>query len=330
MTRKSKVRRNQRSKRVQRNRNRSNRRNTKRFTKRGRRTNVRKNSKKVNSKRTNKKIKSRRSYNKRKLQRGGGDTSIPTLLSQLGLDAKYYGKIVHVGGRGRETPILGIEDLQKLDGEGVHSPSGSPTGDFFEDLGMDRQESNRMIMALRSGIHNLLEVVVPQTDPEDIEARILEVENALADPEPPHRPIVNIKGLYEFKARGGNFESFGMTTEESGRLMEELACPLLHEHLLYTSPLRENLAAYSRDEGDVLLRKEDVYEGITVVKDSTLGRVDDRAEHHSGNKPPEHHLKCDFCDKSYRIKQKQVNPDVIRLREQPPVPNQKDHFFVRN
>jgi hypothetical protein len=287
-------------------------------------------SNKRKSKRTNKKIKSRRSYNKRKLQRGGGDTSIPTLLSQLGLDAKYYGNIVHAGGRDRETPILGIEDLQKLDGEGVHSLSGSPTGDFFEGLGMDRQESNRMIRALRSGIHNLLEVVLPQTDPADIEVRILEVENALADPELPHRPIVNIKGLYEFKARGGNFESFGMTTEESERLMEELECPILHEHLLYTSPLRENLAAYSRDEDDVLLRKEDVYEGITVVEDSTLGRADDRATHHSGNEPPEHHLKCDFCRKSYSIWQYQVNPDVIRLREQPPVPNQKDRFFMRN
>jgi len=287
-------------------------------------------SNKRKSKRTNKKIKSRRSYNKRKLQRGGGDTSIPTLLSQLGLDAKYYGNIVHAGGRDRETPILGIEDLQKLDGEGVHSESERPSVDFLMAKGgLTEEESYRMITALRSGIHNLLEVVLPQTDPADIEARILEVENALADPEPPHRPIVNIKGLYEFKARGGNFESFGMTTEESGRLMEELECPMLHEHLLYTSPLRENLAAYSRGE-DVLLRKGDVYEGITVVKDSTLGGADVRATHHSGNKPPEHHLKCDFCRKSYSIWQYQVNPDVIRLREQPPVPNQKDHFFVRN
>ena len=295
-------------------------------------------SNKRKSKRTNKKIKRRRSYNKRKLQRGGGDTSILTLLSQLGLD-KHHKRIVTLMEKSPvpPEPITGIEYLQKLDGEdpdaaegddgedpdAAEGDDGNRIGNFFANVGMSEAESKMMITALRSGIRNLLEVVLPQTDPADIETRISEIGDALASSGPGRVPIVNIKGLYEFKTHEGNFERFGMSREESGRLMEELECPKLHEHLLYTSPLRENLAMDGRAEGDVILRKGEVYEGITVFKDSTAaragrqpratrasyrqaqalcGRAGTTVKPHPGGQrgePPKHYLKCDFCGKAY-------------------------------
>jgi hypothetical protein len=85
MTRKSKVRRNQRSKRVQRNRNR----NTKRLTKRGR-TNVRKNSKKINSKR--RKRRKTRKTRQNVIMKGGlwPSTKSTTLLQPEDQEPVYY------------------------------------------------------------------------------------------------------------------------------------------------------------------------------------------------------------------------------------------------
>ena len=76
MPRKSKVRRNQRSKRVQRNQNRSNRRNTNRLTKRGRRTNVRKNSKRRKNRTSRKRVQRNRNRNTKRLTKRGRRTNV--------------------------------------------------------------------------------------------------------------------------------------------------------------------------------------------------------------------------------------------------------------
>jgi len=100
MTRKSKVRRNQRSKRVQRNQNRSNRRNTKRLTKRGRRTNVRKNSKRRKNRTSRKRVQRNRNRNTKCLTKRGRRTNVRKNSKKLSrkksnLYPQYGGTILH-------------------------------------------------------------------------------------------------------------------------------------------------------------------------------------------------------------------------------------------
>ena len=102
MTRKSRVRRNQRSKRVQRNQNR----NTKRLTKRGRRTNVRKNSKKVNSKR--RKRRKTRKTRQNVIMKGGLWDSEPSIVLLQPADQYpvYYDLFAGAGSAPISTPFV--------------------------------------------------------------------------------------------------------------------------------------------------------------------------------------------------------------------------------
>jgi hypothetical protein len=104
MPRKSRVRRNQRSKRVQRNRNR----NTKRLTKRGRRTNVRKNSKKVNSKR--RKRRKTRKTRQNVIMKGGlwPSTTSLALLQPADQQPVYYDLFAREG-----TAVISKHDVRE-------------------------------------------------------------------------------------------------------------------------------------------------------------------------------------------------------------------------